>query len=153
MTLECASLDELAKRCGAADGPDRGLDRDIFVALGMPLPDKFLGKNISLMWDAKQSSFVMPLYGMQVRFDHPHYTGSFDVASSLMIVDWSYVVASRSKRTGQAYCSLSRRNGRFPDAPHLSVDLIDAYAATPTLALLSCILRVRAMSIDTETPS
>lgn len=79
-----STLLELAARVEVAEGASRELDAEIFRAIGAPLPQQFLGRGVSLNWDAGQSAFVMPVGGLQIRYDHPAFTASLDAALTLV---------------------------------------------------------------------
>ncbi|HAW61423.1 MAG TPA: hypothetical protein DCX26_03715 [Pseudomonas sp.] len=77
--------DELAERIEALEGPCREMDREIFKAVGTPLPKAAFGMDIELQPDPNSASgFVMPVGELQVRYECPRYTASIDAAMTLV---------------------------------------------------------------------
>lgn len=77
------TLRSLQERIREATGPDRELDAAIFRALDLQLPEQFLNLGIALKWQADGSA-LMPVGGMQVRYEPPAFTASLDACVALM---------------------------------------------------------------------
>ncbi len=137
-------IEKLAERIGAATGPDRELDAEIFHAIGAPVPFQFANKLIALEFnDVENAYFARVSDDMQVRYSPPHYTASLDAAMSLVpegagLNISRYWIASNKGPVWSAEIA----QGGVPDNPRRVSDCYDT--PTPALALCAAALRARA---------
>tara|TARA_Y100001933_G_scaffold90783_1_gene91760 strand:- start:1586 stop:1996 length:411 start_codon:yes stop_codon:yes gene_type:complete len=126
---------KLAERIEALEGPCREMDREIFKAVGAPLPKAAFGMDIELQPDPNSASgFVMPVGELQVRYECPHYTTSLDAAMTLVPEGWGWFKLRTS--TGQVWVEVEREDGTGMIA-------FSVHAATPALALCAAALRAQ----------
>lgn len=128
-------LSDLISRVEKASGPDRIIDIDVFRSLGAPLPDEFLEQKIDLEWDEVDLCFVMPLDGMRIRYEPPHYTSSLDAVLTLLPEGWWWSAGvCRRENHASVGSEIGTVEGEL---------IFETFGATAPLALLSAILRAR----------
>lgn len=132
------SLNELAARVEALQGPCRKTDAAIFRAIDAPLPAEFAGKKIALTFDEARSAFFMEMGDMVVRYEPPKYTASIDAAMTLVPEGCEWMLETDYQRRGDPITA---------NINWLDVDGIEHSWATghsPALAL--CAASLRALS-------
>jgi hypothetical protein len=116
----------LAIRCEQATGPDREIDRDIGLMLGLYDNPEDLG-----CFDDTAEAVVG---GGGQTFAPPAFTASLDAAMTLVPEGWSGTATKRANGKGLAEVD---RPGSLRKV---------SWAATPALALCAAVLRARAAS-------
>lgn len=139
------TMADIATRVESLTGACRETDADIFKAIGMPLPHEFMSRGIGLSWDARQGAFVMPLdEKMQIRFDHPAFTGSIDAAVALLPKASLWSVCDMEDGP---YAQVIRP---MPSGGYIN-GLTTGNAITPALALCAAALRALALTGNEQT--
>lgn len=110
---------DLAQRCEAAEGPDRGLDRNIHQQ--------------SIVWNLQDGVAIAMPFIPDERI--PHLTASIDSAMMLVPEGWMASLDFLHSERGAAVLFP-------PDKTSLAAQL--ARAATPALAICAAALRARA---------
>jgi hypothetical protein len=152
MTAEAQALVELAERCEAATGADRGLDALIWWECGdgkrLCPEHSAAGRAVRAYYGADFDAHGNFRPETLATYGGERYTASLDAATTLVPEGWYWMAGNRDRVTPRAYVEngkpafeglSSRRNpGRH---------WCEVTAASPALALCAAALRARALSL------
>lgn len=148
---------KLAERREAADGPDRWLDGDIWIALGLAPAENESGG----VWgferarynddggEWRASEFNQPAPDKVRRA--PAYSASLDAAMTLVPEGWRIAQLEENWRSGLWDCRVSRRPSAaliraFDEGRVIGYDSDEAQGEAAALALTAASLKARARS-------